>query len=115
MTREEEIQHKAGSISDGMIAHYVSQSECKGYYEGYIDGANWADNHPVNSWHKTSEELPEVDKHRKCIKVFARREDDVFVAFYSPIAGFNLSSSFYTEYILSNIEYWMPIPELPKE
>ena len=66
-------------------------------------------------WHKVSEELPEVDKYRKYIKVFARRGDDVFVAFYSPIAGFSLSSSFYTEYILSNIEYWMPIPELPKE
>lgn len=68
-----------------------------------------------NPWHKVSEELPEVDKYRKCIKVFARRGDDVFVAFYSPIVGFSLSSSFYTEYILSNIEYWMPIPELPKE
>lgn len=43
MTREEEIQHKAGSISDAMIAHNVSHNECKGYYEGYIDGAKYAD------------------------------------------------------------------------
>ena len=43
MTRRKEIEHKAGSISDGMIAHNVSHSECKGYYEGYIDGAKWAD------------------------------------------------------------------------
>ena len=27
MTREKEIQHKAGSISDGMIAHNISQEE----------------------------------------------------------------------------------------
>ena len=43
MTRREEIKHKAGSISDGMIANNVPHSECKGYYEGYIDGAEWAD------------------------------------------------------------------------
>ena len=38
MTRKEEIQHKAGSIADGMKQHYAPQSECKGYYEGFIDG-----------------------------------------------------------------------------
>lgn len=43
MTRKEEIRHKAGSISGGMIAHNIPHSECKGYYEGYIDGAKYAD------------------------------------------------------------------------
>ena len=43
MTRQEEIRHKAGSITDGMIAHNVPHSEWKGYYEGYIDGAKYAD------------------------------------------------------------------------
>lgn len=51
MTRKEEIQHKAGSISDGMIAHNVTHGECKGYYEGYIDGANYADKTMIeNAW-----------------------------------------------------------------
>ena len=68
-----------------------------------------------NPWHKVSDALPEVDKYRKCIKVFARKGNDVFVAFYSVMAGFSLSSSFYTEYALSGITHWMPIPELPKE
>lgn len=58
MTREKEIQHKAGSISDGMIAHNISQSECKGYYEGYIDGANWEDNHPKSPWISVNDDLP---------------------------------------------------------
>ena len=43
MTRKEEIQHKAGSIADGMKQHYAPQSECKGYYEGFIDGGKYAD------------------------------------------------------------------------
>ena len=68
-----------------------------------------------NHWHKVSEELPKVDKYRKCIKVFARKGDDVFVAFYSVMAGFSLSSSFYTEYALSGITHWMPIPEIKED
>ena len=43
MTRKEEIQRKAGSIADGMKQHYAPQSECKGYYEGFIDGGKYAD------------------------------------------------------------------------
>lgn len=43
MTRSEEIQRKAGSIADGMKQHYAPQTECKGYYEGFIEGAKWAD------------------------------------------------------------------------
>ena len=69
----------------------------------------------ANLWHKVSEELPEVDKRRKCIKVFARKGDDVFVAFYSVMAGFSLSSSFYTEYALSGVTHWMEIPEIKED
>lgn len=29
--------------ADGMIQHNIPKSECKGYYEGYIEGAQWAD------------------------------------------------------------------------
>ena len=43
MTRREEIEHKAGTIADGMMQHNVSQTECKGYYEGFIDGGKYAD------------------------------------------------------------------------
>lgn len=83
--------------------------------EAFVGGYRYGLREGKNPWHKTSEELPEVDKYRKCIKVFARRGEDVFVAFYSPVVGFSLSSSFYTEYMLSNIEYWMPIPEIKND
>lgn len=55
MTRREEIKHKAGSISDGMIAHYVPSSECKGYYEGFIDGAKYADKTMIEKAYKYAE------------------------------------------------------------
>ena len=81
----------------------------------YSMGYTEAINHPINPWHKASEELPKVDKYRKCIKVFARKGDAVFVAFYSPVAGFNLTSSFYVEYALFDMEYWMEIPKIKED
>lgn len=43
MGRKEQIKHKAGSIADGMISNYVPQDVCDNYYQGFIDGAKWAD------------------------------------------------------------------------
>ena len=43
MTREEQITFKAGSIADGCIAHGAPWKE---YYQGFIEGAKWADAHP---------------------------------------------------------------------
>lgn len=44
MTREEEIQRKAGDLADFGISH--GQPNQQQYYEGFIDGAKWADEHP---------------------------------------------------------------------
>lgn len=43
MTREEQIRYKAGSIADGCIAHGAFWEE---YYQGFIEGAKWADANP---------------------------------------------------------------------
>ena len=43
MTREEQITFKAGSIADGCIAH---GAPWKDYYQGFIEGAKWADANP---------------------------------------------------------------------
>ena len=44
MSREEEIQRKAGDLADFGISH--GQPNQQQYYEGFIDGAKWADQHP---------------------------------------------------------------------
>lgn len=43
MTREEQIKYKAGTIADGCIAHGAPWKE---YYQGFIEGARWADANP---------------------------------------------------------------------
>lgn len=72
-------------------------------------------NHPVNPWHKVSEELPKVPERMKCVKVLVKKGDNHYVAFYSPIDGFSLSSSFYGEYALSGVTHWMEIPEIKED
>lgn len=119
MTREKQINDAIKtSITETLMStpNYEFSPRATDMLEcAFTKGAEWADAHPKNPWHKASEELPEVDKYRKCVKVFARKGDDVFVAFYSPVAGFSLSSSFYIEYNLSGITHWMEIPEIKED
>lgn len=117
MTREKEIQHKAGSISDGMIAHNISQSECKGYYEGYIDGANWADNHPKSPWISVNDDLP--CNHKELLLSTGYHTRSVLT--YKKGGACNIDNMIIRngkwgwETWKENYLYWMPIPKLPKE
>ena len=47
MTRQEEINVAASKYG------YIAISD---YKDSFIEGANWADSHPVNAWHNVSEE-----------------------------------------------------------
>lgn len=138
MTREEQI-YNAGKESlqerygcrkfckhqgecemcDGRISPY-KLNECgvpaDDYYEAFIAGAQWADQHPVNQWHDASKELPKVDKEFKYKVVLVARQDNrVHFACYSEVAGFSVNESFYGEFLINDVKYWMEIPELPKE
>ena len=46
MTREEQIIAKAGDLSDFAINHGYPASYANGYYEGFQEGAKWADKNP---------------------------------------------------------------------
>ena len=61
MTRKEQIRHKVGSISDGMIAHNILHSEYKGYYEGYIDGTKYADKTMIDKAYEYAEAKYDLD------------------------------------------------------
>lgn len=58
MTREEQIRFKAGELADFGIAHGTPHQD--EYYEGFKDGAKWADSNPPKNlrWHKCSKEVP---------------------------------------------------------
>lgn len=80
MTREEQIRFKAGELADFGIAHgALHQDE---YYEGFKDGAKWADNNPQRNlpWHKCSKEIP--TKFGSSILVVCKnknKEDGIFL------------------------------------
>ena len=93
-----------------------ASNEIKALLKGaFYTGAQWADQHPVNPWHDASKELPKVDeRHKYVLVVVARPDNRVHFACYSH-AGFFVNESFYGEFEINDVKYWMPIPELLKE
>lgn len=55
MTRQEEINVAASKYieDNSMPDGYIAISDHK---DSFIEGANWADSHPVNVWHDAGEE-----------------------------------------------------------
>lgn len=54
MTREEELYETADNFSEDH--KYEEDLDYVSLKMAFIEGAEWADNHPVNVWHDTSEE-----------------------------------------------------------
>ena len=54
MTREEKLYEAADKFSDEF--KYSEDVDYVGIRVAFIEGAEWADNHPVNVWHNVSEE-----------------------------------------------------------
>lgn len=70
MTRDEEII----TACKGFLSRYPSIDQA-GLSIGFLDGAVWADKHPVNVWHDASEE-PKLDQW-----FLAQIGDDAFDTF----------------------------------
>ena len=70
MTRDEEIL----TACKGFLSRYPSIDQA-GLSIGFLDGAVWADKHPVNVWHDASEE-PKLDQW-----FLAQIGDDAFDTF----------------------------------
>lgn len=56
MTREEEIAVAFYDYRDALKLSTFSDFEYIDIQEAFEEGAQWADNHPVNVWHYASEE-----------------------------------------------------------
>lgn len=117
MTREEEIKKQAEIYtdnrdnyvewSDGWEAH----NDIKFVEKAFIEGAKWADAHPISSWISVKEMLPPEEKDGLSIKVlvvstkgkidFSRFDYDM-EGWISPILDVEFT-------------HWQPLPKLPKE
>ncbi|MBD9177577.1 MAG: hypothetical protein EGP82_00090 [Odoribacter splanchnicus] len=59
MAREEQIKQAAKNSTNEMILSDMAGT----YYQGFHDGANWADNNPKSLWISVEDKLPDVDEH----------------------------------------------------
>lgn len=88
MIREDEIYREA--VRHASPANFKS-------------GADWADAHPVNPWHKVSEELPKEGKH-------------ILMAHTMRNGDYMIEAIWYPEpQITDDMEYWMEIPEIKED
>lgn len=107
MTRKEEIEKAVSEYTeDYFCCNCIDDVCCR-----FMDGANWADEHPINPWHSFID--GDIPPHNKtCL---FNCDGIIYIGF---VRGDN---SLYLEYNLeihlniNDIDYWMEIPELPKE
>lgn len=56
MTREEKIEKILDDEFDTDLYDYITDNSYCNYCAGFIKGAKWADENPINVWHNASEE-----------------------------------------------------------
>ena len=104
MNRDKEISNAASGYTEnyGCFNCDLGDVEC-----GFIDGAEWADKHPANPWHKNIDgDLP---KESGRYLVMAQNG-------YCHTCKYKADSRYWdTVGYQSDIKYWMEIPELPTE
>lgn len=113
MTREKEIFIAASkyiednSMPDGEVA--ISDHK-----DSFIEGAEWADNHPKSPWIRVDDDLP--CNHEEFVHsnytdrvLISARNGFVEVAFMSKIENVWVWET------SIKVSHWMPFPKLPKE
>lgn len=108
MTRDQEINNAASKYieENSMEDGYVVISDHK---DSFIEGAEWADANPKQTWISVNEKLPPVEKHDMSIMVLVVNTE----------GEINFSKYDYDteEWLTPGLEiftHWMPLPNLPK-
>lgn len=108
MTREKEIFTAASkyiednSMPDGFVAitdHTIP----------FIEGAEWADNHPKSPWISTDKYLPKQGGHYLC------NDGNNHISMLAFCGDKLVNSRTFDDIPLEAVKYWMQIPKLPKE
>ena len=104
MNREEEIKQAAKEYTKN---YDCFDGDIDDIEIGFMDGAEWADEHPANPWHKNIDgDLP---KGSGRYLVMAQNG-------YCHTCKYKADSRYWdTVGYQSDIAYWMEIPELPTE
>ena len=114
MTREEQIREAALAYS------FDTDGGCTGDLntgrDDFMEGAEWADAHPVNPWHDVKEELPNINIP---VLVLTHSGNAVTTSMYIPrdVNGNILGDKEWkgNHAFKRSITHWMEIPQLPSE
>lgn len=116
MTRQEEINKVAKEFSSEITEVYKYS-----YKDGFIDGCEWADNHPKSPWIRVNDDLPCNHEEFTCKSrmstklVLVRTRKATYFVNYMIKDKYKWKWFCSVDDIKDEIEYWMPIPNLPKE
>lgn len=107
MTREEQI------IENAYMYESVARDEFRGTVESFKAGAHWADIHPQSPWINTKDNMPHLQDrclvYLKIGGVSTARLTTVYGKIYWDV---DINPHQYMN--LNEVDFWMPIPELPK-
>lgn len=108
MNREEEIKQAASEYTEnyGCFNCDLGDVGC-----GFIDGAEWADEHPANPWHSVKDgDLPPFNK----VCLF-NCNGTTYIGFIRGDESLYLENDLYLSLSINDINYWMEVPKLPTE
>ena len=111
------IYFKKGNFPDMPL--YNQKSIIDAFNAGrddFIEGAKWADEHPVKFWHKVADgDLPSEPQGDEFDMLFivSTNDEDVLFAYYAHKEDED-APEFYDDCELPlDVEYWAEIPKLP--
>ena len=121
MTRKEQIEQEsainAAYIGGLEIAGDFSEDKLQTYQNGFINGAEWADNNPKNPWISVEDDLP--FNHKELLDSSKRMKFQVFIRNDDSRYSFSGMAKILDEWKWLNnwnkITHWMKVPEIPKE
>ena len=108
MNREEEFEKAASEYTKNYDCFYGDTVDA---WEGFVDGAKWADSHSANRWHPVKEgDLPPFNK--ACL---FNCNGTTYIGFIRGDESLYLENNLDLSLSINDINYWMEIPELPTE
>ena len=114
---EEEYAINAAYVGGIEIAGDFSEEKLQTYQNGFINGAEWADNNPKNPWISVEDDLP--FNHKELLDSSKRMTFQVFIRYDDDRYGFSCMAKILDEWKWLNnwnkITHWMKVPEIPKE
>ena len=117
MTREEQINDASETYMNGLFEDGVEipNEDYENIFDAFCQGAEWADKYPKSPWISVKDDLP--CNHEELLNAKYQTKE-IFISKYGgfPDVDYMLNTGGkWMWFKYKNPEFWMPVPELPKE